>query len=192
MHPSVESLTFLWPSPCLSLKESAYGRSGIGEYRQTRALTVLGTKKQIMDPALEPGSFRDRHGRVFYWADKVFRGLSTQAVREWKALSTTTFFQRFVDQGQLVRTEQVDTGGPEELPRIAGWAAVLKHETAPFISYPYEWSFGMLKDAALLQLELLLAVLQEEMILKDAQLSISSGEEQWRRLSTQADPSRLG
>jgi SAM-dependent methyltransferase len=59
------------------------------------------------------------------------------------------------------------------------WAGILKHETVPFISYPYEWSFGMLKDAALLQLELLLAALQEEMILKDA----SAFNIQWRGTS---------
>ena len=36
-------------------------------------------------------------------------------------------------------------------------AAVLRHERIPFVSYPYEWTFSMLKDAALLQLDLLLA-----------------------------------
>jgi hypothetical protein len=44
----------------------------------------------------------------------------------------------------------------------------LKHQPIPFISYPYEWSFGMLQDAALLQLQLLLAALEEQMTLKDA------------------------
>ena len=37
----------------------------------------------------------------------------------------------------------------------AGWAAALKHPAVPFVSYPYEWCFSMLQDAALLQLELL-------------------------------------
>ena len=45
---------------------------------------------------------------------------------------------------------------------------MLKHQTVPFVSYPYEWSFGMLKDAGLLHLELLRAALDEDMILKDA------------------------
>ena len=31
---------------------------------------------------------------------------------------------------------------------------MLKHERIPFVSYPYEWPFSMLKDAALLQLDL--------------------------------------
>lgn len=35
------------------------------------------------------------------------------------------------------------------------------------MSYPYEWSFAMLRDAALLQLDLVLAALDEDMTLKD-------------------------
>jgi hypothetical protein len=51
--------------------------------------------------------------------------------------------------------------------QASGWAAVLKHERIPFVSYPYEWSFGMLKDAAQLQLELLASALEEDFVLKD-------------------------
>jgi len=116
----------------------------------------------------EPGSFRDCKARVFYSANGVFRGLSEQAFNEWNALSSTRFFARFMAEGKLVHTEQVDKS--DELgSAISGeWAAVLKHQTIPFISYPYEWSFGMLKDAALLMLELMLAALNEDMILKDS------------------------
>ena len=48
------------------------------------------------------------------------------------------------------------------------WAGVLEHEKLPFVSYPYEWSFEMLRDAALLQLDLVLAGLDEGIGLKDA------------------------
>ena len=59
---------------------------------------------------------------------------------------------------------------------IGGAAAVLEHERIPFVSYPYEWTFAMLRDAALLQLELLRRALDENLILKDA----SSYNVQWR------------
>jgi SAM-dependent methyltransferase len=55
-------------------------------------------------------------------------------------------------------------------------AALLRHEAIPFVSYPYEWAWGMLRDAALLQLELLLAALREGMVLKDS----SPYNVQWR------------
>lgn len=45
---------------------------------------------------------------------------------------------------------------------------MLAHERIPFVSYPYEWTFSMLRDAALLQLDLMLAALDEDLILKDA------------------------
>ena len=44
------------------------------------------------------------------------------------------------------------------------------------MSYPYEWTFGMLKDAALLHLELMRDALAEGFILKDA----SPYNVQWR------------
>ena len=120
----------------------------------------------------EPASFRDRNSRVFYCAGTVFRSLNEQALKEWEMLSSKGFFSQLMSRGKLVRTERVD---PTQIPDLAksegciqNWAAVLKHETIPFISYPYEWPFGMLKDAALLQLELMQAALEEEMILKDA------------------------
>ncbi len=67
------------------------------------------------------------------------------------------------EDGRLVRTEEV----PEDLPP-GPWAACLEHEKIPFISYPYEWSFDMLKDAALFQLELVDRALLEDMDLRDA------------------------
>ena len=44
---------------------------------------------------------------------------------------------------------------------------MLEHERIPFISYPYEWTFDMLRDAAVLHLELLLAALEEGLTMKD-------------------------
>ena len=44
---------------------------------------------------------------------------------------------------------------------------MLEHERIPFVSYPYEWSFEMLRDAALLHLEILLAALGEDVTMKD-------------------------
>lgn len=115
----------------------------------------------------DPGSFRDRGARVFYAGDGVFRALSAPAAKEWDKLAATAFFQRFMRDGQIVHTEPVALG-EAVLPDARGeWVAVLRHQRIPFVSYPYEWSFGMLKDAALLHLDLLADALREEMSLKD-------------------------
>ncbi|MCB0740282.1 MAG: hypothetical protein KDB92_04365, partial [Chitinophagaceae bacterium] len=44
----------------------------------------------------------------------------------------------------------------------------LQPEPVPFITYPYEWSFDMLKDAALLTLRITKEAMASKMILKDA------------------------
>src|SRR5688572_28526933 len=102
--------------------------------------------------SLEPGSYRDRNSAVFYSDGGVFRGISAKALANWKRLTATRFFADFTARGSIVPTEMVrepDWGNPGQ-----AWAAVLKHDRIPFVSYPYEWTFGMLKDAALLHLEL--------------------------------------
>lgn len=116
----------------------------------------------------EPGSYRDRQGRVFYLDDRVFRALSSSALADWQALSATEFFRQSQTEGRLVATRQLDHDGGR-FDTVAGeWAAFLEHDRVPVISYPYEWSFGMLRDAALLHLDLLLEALAEDLILKDS------------------------
>jgi SAM-dependent methyltransferase len=122
----------------------------------------------IINYQFEPGSFRDRDSRVFYGDNAVFRGLTDRALDEWETLSSTTFFPRIMAEGKLVHSERIDPTGELSSALVGEWAAVLNHQIIPFISYPYEWSFGMLKDAALLLLELLLVALDEDMILKDS------------------------
>ena len=117
---------------------------------------------------LEPGSFRDRTSRVFYVSGNIYRGLSRQAADDWEALSASRFFRQYMSEGRIVRTEHVEAPDGLDKTQVGSWAAFLKHQAIPFISYPYEWCFGMLKDAAMLQLDLLLAALDENLTLKDA------------------------
>jgi hypothetical protein len=68
----------------------------------------------------------------------------------------------------VVQTEEVeDTEAPPAL-RASEYGAVLRHELIPFVSYPYEWTPGMLRDAALVTLDINLASLDEDLVLKDA------------------------
>jgi len=129
-----------------------------------------------MADAFEPASFRDRTARVFRRDGLVYRALSEQAQREWQQLSATRFFRRRQDDGSLVATEPLASAEAAEGLSGGPWVAVLKHETIPFVSYPYEWCFGMLRGAARLQLDLLLEALDEGMVLKDA----SAYNVQWR------------
>jgi hypothetical protein len=114
---------------------------------------------------LDPGSFRDPAARVFRCNGQVFRYVDTDALRDWERLSATRFFKQFTSDGRLIATERSSV---PPLPLCSPWVAVLRHQTIPVVSYPYEWCFSMLRDAAMLQLELLLSALDEGMTLKDA------------------------
>jgi hypothetical protein len=113
---------------------------------------------------LEPGSFRDPESRVFYAGDDVLRALSAAGLSDFEALEATGI----LDGERVVRTERTDGTASVQGVLVHEPAAVLRHERIPFVSYPYEWTFSMLKDAALLQLDLLLAALEHDMVLKDS------------------------
>jgi len=130
-------------------------------------------------PVREPASFRDPANRVFYAGGQVLRGLGESAVEDWTALSGSRFFPRLVGEGRICPTEVVDEAaltGPE-----SDWRLVLRHERVPYVSYPYEWSFAMMRDAALLHLDLLLAALDEGLTTKDG----SAYNLQWRGAAPQ-------
>jgi len=112
---------------------------------------------------LEPGSFRDPDSRVFTADGKVLRLLSEQGLADWRALAASGL----LDELPVVGTREVE---PADVPDAlhGGVAAVLEHDRIPFVSYPYEWTFAMLKDAALLQLELLRRGIDKGLILKDS------------------------
>lgn len=125
------------------------------------------------EPSADPGSFRDPDSRVFRDGDRVLRALSERGLEDWEQLAGTEFFTRMQDDGRIVRTERFED--PPAI-RLDGVSAVLRHERVPFVSYPYEWPFSMLREAALLELELLRAALAEDMVLKDG----SPYNVQWR------------
>ncbi len=132
------------------------------------------------DPAagFEPGSFRDPHGRVVVSDGDVYRALSETGLADWTALADTQLLSALVLEGAVVSSETAEAEAAKavaaELPSPP--AAVLRHERIPFITYPYEWPFAMLREAALLQLDLTDRALNEGLILKDA----SPYNVQWR------------
>lgn len=109
----------------------------------------------------DPGSFRDPASHVVFDGDRVLRLLDERGLAGWTALSETRFYARAVEEGRLIESAPVDYRGDDA-------AGALEHPRIPLISYPYEWTFTMLKDAALLQLDLLAEALGEGITIKDA------------------------
>jgi len=125
----------------------------------------------VSQPTAEPGSFRDPQSRVFVDEGRILRVLSASAAADFAALEGTDFYRRFLEDGRLIETHRLAGGDAEALlPALGGGAreAVLEHRRVATISYPFEWSFSMLRDAALLTLDVQLAALGEGLTLKDA------------------------
>jgi hypothetical protein len=96
-------------------------------------------------------------------------------MEDWQALAGSSLWPELQEEGRVVATAPAELDSLPDL--LAGPAAgVLRHERVPFLSYPYEWPFSMLKDAALLQLDLCRRALREDLALKDA----SPYNVQWR------------
>lgn len=133
----------------------------------------------MAEPLRDPGSFRDPTSSVFLLDGAVYRGLAEPAARAWKELRATEFFAAAVQAGRIVRTEEAEptalTEAFEQIERIEQleqleqetWSTVLRHERIPVVSYPYEWSFSMLRDAAALHLDVLYDALGEGFTMKD-------------------------
>jgi hypothetical protein len=115
--------------------------------------------------APDPGSFRDPLSRVFVDGDAVWRALSVEGLADFDAYAATAAYASAQKDGRVVATTAVPA---DAAPIGSGWAGALRHERVPVVTYPYEWTFSMLKDAALLQLELSREALAEGILTKDA------------------------
>lgn len=108
----------------------------------------------------DPGSLRDPASRVVFAGERVIRLLDQRGLESWRALAASSFFAAAVREGSMVEAVEVDPP--------PGAAGALEHPRLPMITYPYEWTFSMLKDAALLQLDVLERALGDGLTVKDA------------------------
>ena len=115
----------------------------------------------------DPGSFKDPEGRVFYADGRVFRTLSASALARMRRLTESGHLQALIDSGLLLPCRLVPAGESGSAHGESG-SVVMEHTRIEVLTYAYEWSFDMLRDAALVTLDLLQACLERHLILKDA------------------------
>ncbi len=111
-----------------------------------------------------PGSFRDPDGYMFEYERELYRAVNLSYKPAYDHLLSSGLYQKLVNLGLMVSFEEME---PSKFA-IPGLYKVLKPERIRFISYPYEWAFSMLKDAAILTLEIQRLALEYGMSLKDA------------------------
>jgi len=117
-----------------------------------------------MSNARVSSSFRDPSGYLFTRNDTLYRQVNRSYAKAYDKFVDSGLYDELSTKGWLVAHQEVDikADNAELAYRI------LQPQKVPFISYPYEWSFSQLKDAALLTLEINKLGLSKGMILKDA------------------------
>jgi hypothetical protein len=108
-----------------------------------------------------PASYGDFNGRVFHWDGGLYRGVAASRADLYNRLFDDGTIARLVERKVLVPTERTKL-------KVDGFDLVLKHRKLPVVSYAYEWSAGMLKDAALLALDLEIELAARGLTLQDA------------------------
>lgn len=112
----------------------------------------------------DPASFRDPSGFVFRRDGRILRQVNRCYRKEYETVVESGLFETLQDQGRLLGHEEVSL----ELRCSDEAALVLAPRPVPFLSYPYEWCFSQLRDAALLTLRIQREALRHGMTLKDA------------------------
>ena len=104
-------------------------------------------------------SFRDPAGYVFEQEDEVYRAIDASYFSVFEHLHKCGLYDKLVQEKLLI---------PHTLVSKNKQQIVIKPQRIPFISYPSEWSFGMLKEAAMLHLKINMLALEHGLLLKDA------------------------
>lgn len=109
-------------------------------------------------------SFRDPGGFLFSRGGILYRQVNRAAAGDYARLMESGLYERLVKIGLLIPHTEGDAPPAD----VSLSFKVIQPEHVPFISYPYEWSFGQLKDAALATLAIQKRALKAGMTLKDA------------------------
>jgi SAM-dependent methyltransferase len=115
----------------------------------------------------DPGSFKDAEGRVFEYDGRIFRSLAPAAASRMQRLFDHGHIPQLIEAGLIVPSWLA----PKDLPLFPEYlppGSVMEHARVRAFTYAYEWPFEMLRDAALLTLELIERCLAAGLILKDA------------------------
>src|SRR6267378_3736801 len=93
-----------------------------------------------------PASFKDPSGFVFEANGRIFRQVNGVYAEQYNLFMHSGLYDRLTQKNLLLPHQEVE----ENIMQAPGWYKTLFPEQLPFITYPYEWSFDQLKDAALL------------------------------------------
>ncbi len=119
----------------------------------------------MIDDSMHIGaSFRDPSGFIFKRNSVLYRQVNASYAKAYDFLISSGLYESLRKEGKLVAHIETDEAPAD--PSLS--YKVIRPDLIPTISYPFEWSFSQLKDAALLTLSIARMAVQKGMILKDA------------------------
>ena len=113
----------------------------------------------------DPGSFRDPAGQVLHLGNRVFRTVTDHGWNGFSMVWDSGLIADMSADGLVLSLQQVD---PDVAGNPPNTAHLFETEKLPFVSWPFEWSFSMLKSAACLHLDVHLKALARDFTLSDA------------------------
>lgn len=128
----------------------------------SKTIPKIEKKKVPKRNNFHPASFRDPSGSLIFKNDRLFRQVNFVYKENYNLLITSGLYESLVSEHLLISHKEV------KLWKSRGVYKILEPQLIPFISYPYEWCFSQLKDAALLTLKIVERSLDKGLILKDA------------------------
>lgn len=110
-----------------------------------------------------PSSFRDPSGFLLWQDGSIYRQVNAIYRENYEHLMNSGLYKTLVDAELLIPHDEVDI----EIAQFNKAYKIIKPELIQFISYPYEWCFSQLKEAALTTIEIQKTALNFGMSLKD-------------------------
>ena len=104
-------------------------------------------------------SFRDPSGFVFNEEGVIKRAILPIYFKQYESLTHSGFYDTLIQNDLLIPHKEVDRNETQ---------IVIQPDFVKFFTYPYEWSFNMYKEAALLTLKLQKYSMEQGYSLKDA------------------------
>ena len=118
---------------------------------------------KIMNNKKLTSSFRDPSGFMFYYQGSLYRQINAIYKKHYDYLINSGLFKTLVKNKLIIAHQEITA---ENIGSSKAYK-IIKPDLIPFISYPYEWCFSQLKDAALTTIKIQKTALEFNMTLKD-------------------------
>ena len=119
-----------------------------------------------MNVKKDSASFRDPSGHVYALENRIIRTVTNHAKSNYEFVRDSEIINKITRKGWIIEAKEINDY-PSELQHQS-ICYVLEHPKIPYISYPYEWCFSMLKSAALRHLDIQKELLKHGITLSDA------------------------